>query len=115
MAVTPEQKNSHISISRHVPLSIKYCLTTTSCAVHEATFCLLRYGIPFFLKDSPQVIEVLVQSFEDLHDDSADPTGFQWGSGLEKIQAIPFEVHQSLTADRSTVIHEDEIRSLLFM
>ncbi|KAJ8351211.1 hypothetical protein SKAU_G00226870 [Synaphobranchus kaupii] len=36
-----------------------HSLTTTSHAVHKSTYCLLRHGIPLFLKGGPQVIEVL--------------------------------------------------------
>uniref|UniRef100_A0A667Z024 Uncharacterized protein n=1 Tax=Myripristis murdjan TaxID=586833 RepID=A0A667Z024_9TELE len=54
----PQQKMS-VSITCHVPLSINYSLTTTSHAVHKSTYCLLRHGIPLFLKGGPQDIEVL--------------------------------------------------------
>ncbi len=35
-----------------------------------------------------------VQGYDPLHDDLADPIGFLWDSGLEKVQATPFEVPQ---------------------
>ena len=53
---------------------------------------------PTLAEGQPQVIEVLVQSIEPLHGTSADPTGFHCDSGLEKVQVIPFEIHQSPTA-----------------
>lgn len=51
-------KNKNISITCHVPLSINYSLTTPR-TVHKSTYCMLRKGIPLFLKGSPQVIEIL--------------------------------------------------------
>lgn len=60
---------------------------------------------------------------DPLYDDSADPKGFLWDAGLEKVQATPFEVsslHQSFHDDATSmrggsVIHEDEIRPVLLM
>ena len=52
-------KHVSVSVTCHVPLSINYSLTTASHAVHKSTYCLLRHGIPLFLKGGPQVIEAL--------------------------------------------------------
>ena len=52
-------KNLSVSKTCHVPLSINYSLTMMSHAVHKSSYCLLRHGIPLFLKGDPQVIEVL--------------------------------------------------------
>ncbi|XP_062844406.1 uncharacterized protein LOC134303073 [Trichomycterus rosablanca] len=85
---------SHEGLLKLLPVvkeSRRADLTTTSHAVHKSTYCLLRRGIPLFLNGGPQIIEVLVMSYEPLHGDSADPRGFLWDSGLEKVQATPFE------------------------
>ena len=65
----------------------------------------------------------MVQSYEPLQGDSADPVGFLWDSGLEKVQATPFEVlslqqpfpNDATSMSWSIVVHEDEIRPVLFM
>jgi len=112
-------KKFNVSITRHVPLSIKQrCLM-----LFTSTYCLLRQSIPLFLKGSAQIFEV--QSFEPLHGDSIHPTDFQWDSSLAKVQATPFEVHESpaqqpfpddaTSMSWSIVVHKDEIRPVSFM
>ncbi len=62
-----------------------------------------------------------MQGYDPLHNDSADPIGFLWDSGPEKVQATQFEVPQPLFPDDATsvswgiVVHEDEIRPVLLM
>ncbi len=65
-----------------------------------------------------------MQGYDPLHDSLADPIGFLWDSGLEKVQATPFEVPQPPTAVSlmmrpqgagalSSVVHEDKTRPVL--
>lgn len=117
-------KNSNVSISRHVPLSINYSLTTTSHAVHKATYCLLRHGIPLFLKGSPKVIEVLGCRVSSLY--TATQLIPQVFNGIQVWRKCrPFHLRytslqqpfpdDATSMSRSIVVHEDEIRPVLFM
>ncbi len=80
--------------------------------VHKSTYCLLKHGIPLFLKSC---------SISSLHDDSADPIVFLSDSYLDKVQATPFEVPQPAAPDDATsiswgiAIHEHEIRPVLLL
>ncbi|KAI4899194.1 hypothetical protein NFI96_005267 [Prochilodus magdalenae] len=56
---------------------------------NKSTYRLLRHGIPLFLKSSPPVNEVLGYRVMSLY--IVTPVGFLWNSGLEKVQATPFE------------------------
>ena len=108
----------------HVTLSINYSLTTTSHAVHKSTYCLLRHDIPLFLKGSPQVIEVLGNRVSSLNSvTQLIPEVFCGIQVWRKCRLLhlrypslqqPFPNDATLMS-WSIVIHEDEIRPVLFM
>ena len=93
MVVTPQQ---NISLSQYSAMCIEQQLQLdddVSCCSQE-TFCLMRYGIPLFLKGSPQV-EVLGYKVSSLYTASQLIPGVFTG-----IHAIPFEVKQKQSISR---------------
>lgn len=85
-----------------------------SLAVHKLT-CLLRHGIPRVLKGAPQVFEVLGYRVMSLYMATADSIRFLSDSGLEKVQASPFEVprfHNDATLSSWSIgVHEDAVHA----
>lgn len=81
----------------------------------KSTYCLLRHGIPLFLKRGPLVIETLVYRAMSFYT-ATQLIRFLWEWGLDKLHSqYPSSHNDATSMSLSTVLHKDEIRPVLFM
>ncbi len=118
----PQQKcKCHNSLSC---LSIHYSMAMMSQAFHKSTYCLLRHGIPLFLKNCPQVTEVLGCRVSTLCTTTQlIPYVFYWIQVCRKCRPLCLRypsLQQPFPDDVTSMslgidVHEDEIRPVLLM
>ncbi len=110
MAIPQQKCKCHNRLSF---LSIHYSMTMMSQAFHKSTYCLLRHGIPLFLKDCPQVTEVLGCRVSTLCTTIQLIHRFSIGFTYPSLQQ-PFP-DDATSMSWGIDVHEDEIRPVLLM